>query len=85
MKYWPTCRCVECLKIHFSFSEKASDFRDRLILGELLYTLLLVGVTIIPLHACMQIPEHGRQNCILKQQVISELCAAIAMLKCISI
>jgi len=46
MKYWPTCRCVECLKIHFSFSEKASDFRARLILGELLYTLLLVGAAI---------------------------------------
>ena len=37
MKYWPTCRCAECLKIHFSFGEKASDFKARPILGELLY------------------------------------------------
>ena len=37
MKYWPTRRCAECLKIHFSFVEKASDFRARPILGELLY------------------------------------------------
>ena len=37
MKYWPTCRCAECLKIHFSLGEKASDFRARPILGELLY------------------------------------------------
>jgi len=39
MKYWSTCRCAECLKIHFSFGEKASDFRVRPILGELLYML----------------------------------------------
>ena len=37
MKYWPTCKCTECLKIHFSFGEKVSDFRARPILGELLY------------------------------------------------
>ena len=37
MKYWPTCRSAECLKIHFRFGEKASDFRARPILGELLY------------------------------------------------
>ena len=37
MKHWPTCRCAECLKIHFSLGEKASDFRARTILGELLY------------------------------------------------
>ena len=37
MKYWPTSRCAECLKIHFSFGEKASNFRARPILGELLY------------------------------------------------
>ena len=41
MKYWPTCRYAECLKIHFSFGEKASDFRVRPILGELLYSLRL--------------------------------------------
>ena len=42
MKYWPTCRCAECLKIHFSLGEKASDFRARPILGELLYIVTVI-------------------------------------------
>ena len=40
MKLWPTCKCAECLSIHFSLGEKASDFRARPILGELLYLLV---------------------------------------------
>ena len=46
MKHWPTCRCAECLKIHFSLGEKASDFRARPILGELLYNLSQKSFTV---------------------------------------
>ena len=37
MKHWPTWRCAECLNIHCSLGEIASDIGARPILGELLY------------------------------------------------
>ena len=37
MKHWPTWRCVECLNVHCSLGEMASDIGARPILGELLY------------------------------------------------
>ena len=39
MKHWPTWRCAECLNIHCSLGEIASDIGARPILGELLYIL----------------------------------------------
>ena len=37
MKHWPTWRCAECLNIHCSLGEIASDIGAGPILGELLY------------------------------------------------
>ena len=46
MKHWPTWRCAECLNIHCSLGEIASDIGARPILGELLYSArLLAGAT----------------------------------------
>ena len=37
MKHWPTWRCAECLNVHCSLGEMASDIGAHPILGELLY------------------------------------------------
>ena len=37
MKHWPTWRCAECLNVHCSLGEMASDIGAGPILGELLY------------------------------------------------
>ena len=41
MKHWPTWRCAECLNVHCSLGEMASDIGARPILGELLYDRLV--------------------------------------------